>query len=103
MNCEFLMYTRNKMMKFQSNSLNNVVSGLKLTRHGLKVNSRVKNCQKWPPKLQTPQTLKLSRSTHNENFMVWRTTIGLYDLRVLLSSERLGKSYEPLDVARLTG
>ena len=103
MNCEFLMYTRNKMMKFQSNSLNNVVSGLKLTRHGLKVNSRVKKCQKWPPKLQTPQTLKLSRSTHNENFMVWRTTLGLLDLRVLLSALCLGKSYEPLDVARLTG
>ena len=90
-------------MKFQSNSLNNVVSGVKLTRRGLKVDSRAKNVQKWPPKFQTPQTLKFSRSTHNKNFMVWRATIGLFDLRVLHSSERLGKSYEPLDVARLTG
>ena len=103
MNCEFLMYTRNKMMKFQSNSLNNVVSGLKLTRHGLKVNSRVKKFQKWPPKLQTPQTLKLSRSTHNENFMVWKSSSGLYIHGILRSPLRLGKINGALKFANLTG
>ena len=55
----------------------------------------------YPPKLHTPQTLKLSRSTHNENVMVWRTCQGLSPCQGIHSPHCLGESYEPPGGANL--
>ena len=90
------------MMQFQPNRLADVVSGVKLARYGLKIYTRVKTSQKNLPILQTPQTLKLSWSTHPEKFMACRPRFRLYDLRVLLSPNRHGKNETPWKFANLT-
>ena len=73
-----------------------------LSVRGLRQGRGSKILQNDPPQLQTPQTLKLSRSTHNENFMVSWPMVGLQYCQTVLSANRPGQSYGVAKSVHLT-
>ena len=69
----------------------------------MKWGSTSKAAKNDPSFFQTTQTLNLSWSTHNENFMVWSTRWGLHALQTVPHLRHLGQSYGPAKFTNLKG